>query len=373
MTTTNIRYVDPDADAGGDGTTNGLSGANCAYASLSIWEAARNADLVAGDLIEKVYCDSNGGSHTADTSVVVINGWTTGANNYISINGNISGSTGIYSTSKYRLEGDIPTTGLLTIMEDYVRVNAMQIHGTSTAGNSNSHVYVTGQSYGYNDIRISNTIVKGIEVGISYSEYLIRIVSSNAIVKIWNSLIYGCSPSYTGRGIDNSGSLYLYNDVIQGGSTRGLYSVGGGTLVFKNTYACSAGGTAFAGGTMTMTNCASSDSTAIGTNPLHNIALDTNNFTNVTVGSENFHLPGVGSALYHAGVDTSGDSSPLNFTTDIDGDTYASPRSIGADEYIAAGATPLSYTVGDDASAVMSDGMSGLQPQRAAFGENLEL
>lgn len=44
-TTINTRYVDPDAAAGGDGTTAALEGATCAYQSLFAWEAVATAIL----------------------------------------------------------------------------------------------------------------------------------------------------------------------------------------------------------------------------------------------------------------------------------------------------------------------------------------
>jgi len=68
-----------------------------------------------------------------------------------------------------------------------------------------------------------------------------------------------------------------------------------------------------------MTTCGSSDST--GTSGLQNIPVSTATFVNVTAGSENWHLAGTGSGLYNVGTNTSGDSAPMNFTTDIDGET----------------------------------------------------
>ena len=109
---TNIRYVDVDADAGGNGTTNALTGANCAYKSLSIWEAARQTDLVTGDIIEQCICESNGGSHTADTTAAVIDGWTTDATRYIDIKTSAAGRhDGKWNTGKYRIEETLMVEG----------------------------------------------------------------------------------------------------------------------------------------------------------------------------------------------------------------------------------------------------------------------
>jgi hypothetical protein len=85
-----------------------------------------------------------------------------------------------------------------------------------------------------------------------------------------------------------------------------------------------------------MTTCASSDTT--GSTGLQNIAYDTTNFTNVTAGSEDLHIP-TGSALKDVGTDTSGDAAPMNFTTDIDGETRSGTWDVGADELVTGGAT----------------------------------
>ena len=136
MPTTNTRYVDVDADAGGDGTTNGLSGGTCAYKSLSIWEAARDdvGDLVTNDSIEDVVCGSAHASHTADTGGVVIDGWTTDATRYINIRGAASDShLGVYDATKYRLA--MTNSTALNLNEQYVRVNRLQLYTVSATAN----------------------------------------------------------------------------------------------------------------------------------------------------------------------------------------------------------------------------------------------
>ena len=72
------------------------------------------------------------------------------------------------------------------------------------------------------------------------------------------------------------------------------------------------------------------------------VALDTDTFVNVTGGSEDFHLAADGnSPLMGVGVDTSGDSAPLDFTTNIDGETRDATWDIGADSWVASGTAHL--------------------------------
>lgn len=75
------RYVDTTATAGGDGTTRNHSGATRAYASLSAWESAEGADLVTATQTHRVRCAGS----TADTTAVTINGFTTNATYFVTV------------------------------------------------------------------------------------------------------------------------------------------------------------------------------------------------------------------------------------------------------------------------------------------------
>ena len=140
MTTTNTRYVDPNAAAGGDGTTNALSGANCAYKSLAIWEAARQGDLVSGDIIEKVICSSDdaGSTHLADTTACTIDGWTTSATQYILVEAATSHG-GQWNTSTYRRVVSMWGGPCLLTREAYTRFVGLQaqvnVLGDTATGN----------------------------------------------------------------------------------------------------------------------------------------------------------------------------------------------------------------------------------------------
>ena len=347
------RYVDPNAAAGGDGTTNGLSGATCAYASMAIWEAAQQQNLTdgGGDIAECI-CDSNGGA--ADTTAVTIDGWTTSSTSYIWIHTPTSSRhDGTYLSTKYRLEVNDAT--VLAISDDYVRIEGLQIeqHGQTAV---RSVVYISGQTASSNDVRISSSIIKQ-GGGTSFRSIGVHIVSSNAVVSLWNSVIF--NPANLGTSdtqnsairIASSSSVNIYSCTVFGGYR--VLRADSGTVVVKNTYVGVIGGLTAYFGSATLTTCASSDAT--GSSGLQNIAINTSNFTNVTAGSENYHLPS-GSALIDVGTDTSGDSAPLNFTDDIDGQTRSGSWDIGADEYVAGGGIEGQASLTQDAQSLSSTG-----------------
>jgi len=102
------RYVNRAADSGGDGTTNGLTGVNCAYQTLNLWEAAEQTDLVADGDTHVVEC--TGTVSTQDTALCSLDGWITGPSNDITVDG-LDAYTG------YKMESSA-LVGRLDILED---------------------------------------------------------------------------------------------------------------------------------------------------------------------------------------------------------------------------------------------------------------
>lgn len=350
-TTINTRYVDVDAEVGGDGTTNGLTGGTCAYKSLSIWEAARDADLTTGDgasnyVVERAICGSAHANHTADTTAVSIKGWTTSANSYIDILTDASNRAGTsWNTSKYRLE--VTDAIALQLIEDYVRVDGLQIATVSPTASTRYGVDLGGASAA-NEIRLSNLLVKG-HGHATYTQSGIHAGDVDYIVKAWNCIVYNIAAITSNYAVytSSSAAFSLYSSTLIGGNF-GIRA--GGATVCKNVYAGGSRTEDFyrVAGALAKVNCASEDQSADDTSGADETAtncvaaavpVNTDTFVNVTAGSQDFALAADGlSPLKGAGVDTSGDSAPLNFTTDIEGDTRDATWDIGADAWVEAAA-----------------------------------
>uniref|UniRef100_A0A6M3JTG0 Uncharacterized protein n=1 Tax=viral metagenome TaxID=1070528 RepID=A0A6M3JTG0_9ZZZZ len=121
---------------------------------------------------------------------------------------------------------------------------------------------------------------------------------------------------------------------------------------------------AYNGSFATFTKCASNDATGSEAG-LQNIAHNTTQFTSVT-DPHDYRLPGTGSALYNTGTDGPF-AAPLDYTTDIQGDTRTSTWDIGADEYVAAGGG-LTAALAD--SNTISDALGGFLTYRASIGDD---
>lgn len=296
------------------------------YTSLSAAEAGEQRDLVAADEIAVFECYS-----MQDTTAVTILGWTTDATRYIEIKTpGAERHDGKWNTAKYYLEADASGTGTLTISEDNVRVEGLQIRHTAGSPSGSDSALRPVSTGGTTDIRVNKCILRA-------GRFTVRIESGSNHYW-WNNMIYGGSVG--GLVVTSSIALDIYSCTIIGGDTYGLVR-SSGTVTAKNCYAYASGtGDAYSG-TITKTTCASDDTT--GSAGLQNIAYDTSNFTNVTGGSEDLHLPS-GSNLVDVGTDTSGDSAPMDFTDDIDGDSRGATWDVGADEYVAAvGGNPWYY------------------------------
>lgn len=123
------RFVNPASAAGGDGTTSSTSGANRAYSSANEWEANEQTDLVADGDVHVVNCAGS----TADTTRVLISGWTTGASNFITVKGETQTQTPI-DNSKYRIQmtGD-GFDGLFQSNQNNTIVEDLQVDMTTGA------------------------------------------------------------------------------------------------------------------------------------------------------------------------------------------------------------------------------------------------
>lgn len=136
MATLVTRYVNPHS-AGGNGTTNALSGANAAYASLAAWNTARARNLVTADEVEEVICETSGNADTSRLDMSSSDGWVVDATRYPHIKvaaGSRAGTA--WDATKYRIDGAFAFVTALALNLAYVRVTGLQVRNTSTSAGS---------------------------------------------------------------------------------------------------------------------------------------------------------------------------------------------------------------------------------------------
>lgn len=309
------RYVNPDSTAGGDGTTDALTGANRAYVSWSVWEAARQGVLTE---IEECICETGG---TADSTNVAFDGWTTTAAFYIDIKTSAGHRhAGIYDTAKYR------HTGTNTISEEYTRFTGIQFVTPAVAYQPSLSYPATGVHY------VASCIFKGPGSDPGGGSY---------------GAIFG-------EGADRHLTNCLFYDYIGGSNGRAFYGGSAGSTCYNCTFVdCTAGiDWQWAGGgicknnlfqnvasPLTGTFAAGTDYNACTTSTLagananytqtggpggHDRVSQT--FTLVNEASDDFHL-----AVSDAGARDFGEDLSGTFTDDIDGQTRSGTWDIGAD------------------------------------------
>jgi len=325
----NIRYCDPDAEVGGNGTTNALTGANCAYKSLAIWEAARQAVLTD---IEECVCESNGGSHTADTTAVIIDGWTTTSSYYIYIHTSAAGRhDGKWNTGKYRLAfASASNSYAIAVSESYVRIVGLQISADSTSTNTCEPIGFTISIGSSSYYIVSHSILKGINDAYGSGIYL-----NNAIGRIYNNIIYDMTGNTSYGVYTNVGApaaIYIYNNTFVNcdyGIRGTAYAYAKNNVFRSNALAPTTN--------MTAANCGynATDAASLGYTAQTGDRVS-QTFTFADEAGDDFHL-----AANDAGARNYGISDPGSglFSDDIDGQTRPgeSVWDIGADEYVVAG------------------------------------
>lgn len=319
MTTTNTRFCDPNAAAGGDGTTNALSGANCAYVSLAAWELARQADLVSGDIIEDVECASNqdAGGGSADVTSCTIDGWTTGANNYVNIRAK-SSHGGKWNNDIYRLEvtvGASPTL-VLSTTELFVRFSGIQAKWTNSSV-YNRPCFMNSAAGETGDVRYDKCIAWGVNTGAGYGSGFRLGMLLTYGVTVTNCLGYGFINGSNGTGF-----------TIVGVTTNGLKC----RLSNCTAYDCGVGysaGSAFGYGTAIVTNCGAASCASGFSVDISQTTCSSSAPTFADADNDDFHLAAGDTTWRGGGTDLS-----AYFTDDIDGETR-SAWDIGCDEYVA--------------------------------------
>lgn len=315
------RYVNPDADPGGDGTTNGLTGGDCAFQSLNVWESTTQQDLTdGGGDIAIATCASGG---TADTTATAVNGWATAAASYILIESAPTDRAvkDEWDAAKYRLE--VVDDDSLGIIDEYVRVDGLQVQMTVEDGGTYACMYAN--TVATSEMRFSNcryvcVVTSGHARGMLFND-------ADIVAKIWNMIIYGGDYAGIKLGLGTAG---IYNCVVYNISAYNAIVQIAGTVTVKNC-ACFKTANDF-DGTITIDYCASDDND--GTN---NVAESgggvdwPDDFVDAANGD--FTLK-VGSGLKGTGTNDPGSGL---YSTDMEGDNYVVDSwSLGVDEYVAA-------------------------------------
>lgn len=222
------RHVNTAASSGGDGTTNAIVGANRAYNSLSAAEAAEQTDLVsAGNSIEFV-CEGS----TADTTACTFAGWTTSASNSILIRPASTdiNTTGIFDTSKYRLNPSASFANALLANAGYLIAEDLQIYITG--------LYATG--FRVNSTNATAKFRRGIIRGSGANNQSgAHLAATGGLGVVENSFVYGFTGSVAvgiyGNG-SSTGDCQIASNTVYG-STKGIQTtsgIGSNSVLYNN-------------------------------------------------------------------------------------------------------------------------------------------
>ena len=317
------------------------------FNSLSNWEGNTTANtninaavrpsvlmsslnLVTAGHILMVSCYADG----VDGSVT-IDGWTTGASNYIKIYtpvnlleaGTSQRHNGTWGNG-YRI------TGYLIISDEYVRVDGLSVYQSG----ANRIYFVTG-STGAGEVHISNCFgwytndsATGFDV---YDVWSVGALT----IKVWNCIGINDSASTTSEAFyfnDADITVYCYNCTGIANAGRAFRNVYTNPATLKNCLGYSASNSAFYGSFTSVTYSASDDVTADDWGGSGNRISQT--FSFVDSANDNFHLLPADIGAVDRGVDLVADSY-ISFFQDIDaGRRPMGPAwDIGADEVIPPG------------------------------------
>lgn len=228
-------YVNTASTPGGDGTTNGTSGATRAFASLS--EAEAGLQRVTSDTIN-IFCDGG-----IDTAPVTVDGWTISAPGSLNILA-AKPHGGRWNDNIYRLSvtDSASTTKFasLDIKEDRVVVDGLQIGISSTTSNSGgSPSCLMVFNCTVSEITVRNcffrktggtwTTIRGVQLH----------TATVANAYLYNNLFAGTfSSSFVAATLTISGGVYFSHNSLAGGNTTQdvLLSTGitEGKLYFSN-------------------------------------------------------------------------------------------------------------------------------------------
>lgn len=282
-----------------------------------------HANLVTADVYAIIEIDGTWSS--ADTSTPRTAGIVTDATRYLKIYTTAEARFaphGGWDTGAYILS-DVSGDNMFGLQTDYIWLDGFQFNFGGSSGIYGLYTD-TALTNGANQILVSNSVFDGTDNSSSSARPIYNLAAATyARMYFYNLIVIGNAAHPRLIWQDTSGGMYLQScTIIANGGAQAL-TRDAGTCVAKNCYV---GGSATAdyNGTITKTTCASSDASgSVGlTGILVSETADATHagFVDIGAGTEDFHLQ-AGSPLIGSGTDTSGDAAPMNFTTDIDGDS----------------------------------------------------
>jgi hypothetical protein len=318
--------------------THAFDSLSDAIAGASDADHLNTTDLAAGHYVLNIPCYYDTG---ADTTAVLVDGYTTGANNYIHIYTPTDTFTecnqrqrhyGTWDNSKYSL--DITDSYAIQITDNYVNVDGLQIKVTASSGTNANGIMTPNNDFGTGEIRISNNILSGSLSGtVDYTDALsLRADNVGMVHYVWNNIAYGWSragSTITGAYYSEDSAAYVYNNTAAD-CMQGLYKAGAGSLIAINNIVKGSGDAdAYVG-----TFAAGTDYNA--TDGADDIGVGTHNRTGRTIvfvdeNNNDFRIAPIDMSVKDAGADLSADVN-LSFSTDIQGQTRSGSWDIGADE-----------------------------------------
>lgn len=299
------------------------------YTSVSAWEAAQQADFVAAD---EIHIGEVANEAIAESSLLFLGSTTDSTRKWLlraasgAEHGGVPGAGARVTFSA--------TSAALTA-RDFIDIEDLELIGNA----SSTNVILSAHPFEQVALNLNRCIVNGngstssSNHGLDARNRVITdTIQATLFINLGGFAIAGFYSSPTVN-IDNcaASDCNLSDDANRGG-----FSAAQAKFTYTNCWALDCGATNqmdFYGSGATLVNCASSDTTAHGTNPVTGIASA--DFANAA--ADDFQLSGTGSALYHAGVPVSG------LTLDIAGESFdVSTPSVGIFEYITAGGPSIS-------------------------------
>ena len=310
-----------------------------AFASLSLAEAGaensshlNTADLWTNNFQLNIPCYYDSGP---DTTAVVVDGWTTGAPNYIRIYTPTDTNTeanarqrhwGKWDEGRWNLSYTATNYMPSLYNEDrYVRIDGLQVSITTNGQATYGAIYSNWIESSPFEVQISNNIVRGVvSGGGSFSQGGVYMASAS-VYKVWNNIVYDFDDNY---GIRIPGSSYssVYNNTVHDCDT----GYGGAvTDYFYNNIAQNCTDGYSIGAAISDYNISDLSGDAIGTHSKNSTTV-----AFVDEVNKDFHLATNDTAAKNAGTNLCADLN-LFFNDDIDGDQRVCSDGtwdIGADE-----------------------------------------